>query len=41
MLVALVLWAVERHLDERYTQVFLLGFASALLRPEVWPFWAL
>jgi MFS family permease len=41
MLVALVLWAVERHLDERYTQAFLLGFAAALLRPEVWPFWGL
>ena len=41
MLVALVLWAVERHLDGRYTQAFLLGFAAALLRPEVWPFWGL
>ena len=41
MLVALVLWAVERHLDGRYSQAFLLGFAAALLRPEVWPFWGL
>jgi hypothetical protein len=41
MLVALVLWAVERHLDGRYAQVFLLGFGAALLRPEVWPFWGL
>ena len=41
MLVALVLWAVERHLDGRYTHAFLLGFAAALLRPEVWPFWGL
>jgi len=41
MLVALVLWAVERHLDGRRTHAFLLGFAAALLRPEVWPFWAL
>jgi Glycosyltransferase family 87 len=41
MLVALVLWAVERHLDERYAHAFLLGFAAALLRPEVWPFWGL
>jgi len=41
MLVALVLWAVERHLDGRYEHAFLLGFAAALLRPEVWPFWGL
>ena len=41
MLVALVLWAVERHLDEHFDQAFLLGFAAALLRPEVWPFWGL
>ncbi len=41
MLVALVLWAVERHLDGHRTEAFLLGFAAALLRPEVWPFWAL
>jgi hypothetical protein len=41
MLVAIVLWAVERHLDGRRAHAFLLGFAAALLRPEVWPFWAL
>ena len=41
MLVAVVLWAVERHLDGRFTQAFVLGFAAALLRPEVWPFWGL
>jgi hypothetical protein len=41
LLVALVLWAVERHLDGRRTHAFLLGFAAALLRPEVWPFWGL
>jgi len=41
LLVALVLWAVERHLDGRRSQAFLLGFAAALLRPEVWPFWGL
>jgi len=41
LLVALVLWAVERHLDGRYEHAFLLGFAAALLRPEVWPFWGL
>jgi hypothetical protein len=41
LLVGLVLWAVDRHLDGRRTQAFLLGFAAALLRPEVWPFWGL
>jgi hypothetical protein len=41
MLVGLVLWAVERHLDGRRMQAFLLGFAAALLRPELWPFWGL
>jgi hypothetical protein len=41
ILVALVLWAIERHLDGHRTHAFLLGFAAALLRPEVWPFWGL
>jgi hypothetical protein len=41
LLVALCLWAVERHLDGRRTDAFLLGFGAALLRPEVWPFWGL
>lgn len=41
LLVALVLWAVERHLDGRRRDAFLLGVAAALLRPEVWPFLAL
>jgi hypothetical protein len=41
LLVGLVLWAVERHLDGRRTHAFLLGFGAALLRPEIWPFWAL
>lgn len=41
LLVALCLWAVERHLDGRRTTAFLLGFAAALLRPEVWPFFGL
>jgi len=41
LLVAIVLWAVERHLDGRRTHAFLLGFAAALLRPEIWPFWGL
>jgi hypothetical protein len=41
LLVALCLWAVERHLDHRRRDAFLLLFAGALLRPELWPFWAL
>jgi GNAT superfamily N-acetyltransferase len=41
LLVALVLWAVERHLDGRRRDAFLLAFAAGLLRPEVWPFLAL
>ena len=41
LLVALCLWAVERHLDGRRTDAFLLGFGAALLRPEVWPFFGL
>src|SRR3954453_23644723 len=41
LLVALCLWAVERHLDGRRTDAFLLGLVAALLRPEVWPFWGL
>jgi hypothetical protein len=39
LLVGLVLWAVERHLDGRRVDAFLLGFGAALLRPEIWPFW--
>jgi hypothetical protein len=38
ILVALCLWAIERHLDGRRRDAFLLGLAAALLRPEVWPF---
>jgi hypothetical protein len=38
LLVALCLWAVERHLDGRRTEAFLLGVAGGLLRPELWPF---
>jgi hypothetical protein len=41
LLVALVLWAVERHLDGKRGHAFLLGFGAALLRPELWPFWGL
>jgi hypothetical protein len=38
LLVALVLFAIERHLDGRRGPAFALAFAAALLRPEVWPF---
>jgi hypothetical protein len=41
LLVALCLWTIERHLDGRRRDAFLLGFAAGLLRPEVWPFWGL
>jgi hypothetical protein len=41
LLVALCLWAAERHLDHRRRDAFVLITAAALLRPEVWPFWAL
>jgi hypothetical protein len=41
ILVALCLWAIERHLDGRRRDAFLLGMGAALLRPEVWPFIAL
>ena len=38
LLLALVLWAVDRHLAGRHRQTLVLGFLAALLRPEVWPF---
>ena len=38
LLAALTLWAFERHLDGRRDHAVYLGFAAALLRPEVWPF---
>jgi hypothetical protein len=38
LLVAFALWGIERHLDGRYRQAFVLGFLAALLRPEVWVF---
>jgi hypothetical protein len=41
LLVALVLWAVERHLDGRRRDALLLGVAAGLLRPEVWALLAL
>ena len=36
---ALLLISVERHLDGRYRQCFLVGFFVALDRPEIWLFW--
>jgi len=41
LLVALCLWAIERHLDGRRTSAFMLAFGAAMLRPEVWPFFGL
>lgn len=41
LLCALVLWAVERHLERHEGQAFALAFATALLRPEAWPFFGL
>ena len=41
VLVALCLLAIERHLDGRRADAFLLGLGAALLRPEVWPFFGL
>ena len=38
LLIALVLFAVERHAEDHHGQAFALGFGAALLRPEVWPF---
>jgi hypothetical protein len=38
ILVAVCLWAIERHLDGRRLDAFALAVAAALLRPEVWPF---
>jgi hypothetical protein len=40
LLVAVLLVAVDRHLDGERGQAFLLAVAAALLRPEVWPFLA-
>ena len=38
LLIALVLFAVERHVDGHRGHAFALAFGAALLRPEVWPF---
>jgi hypothetical protein len=36
--VALLLWAIERHLDGRRVHAFALGVLACLLRPELVPF---
>jgi len=38
LLIACVLWAVERHLAGRRGTAFALGVGAALIRPEAWPF---
>lgn len=41
LMVAFTLWGVERHLDGKYRQAFVLAFIASLLRPEIWPFMGL
>jgi hypothetical protein len=38
LMVAFALWAIERHLDGRYRQAYVLVFLASLLRPEIWLF---
>jgi hypothetical protein len=37
MLIACALWAIDRHLERKYGWAFVLGVATALIRPESWP----
>ena len=37
----LILLAIDRHLDDKPRQAFVLGFFPALDRPEIWAFWGL
>jgi hypothetical protein len=39
LMTALVLIAVDRHLDGHHRQAFAVGFGAALDRPEIWLFW--
>jgi hypothetical protein len=39
MATALMLVAIERHLDGKPRQAFVVGFFVALDRPEIWAFW--
>ncbi|MGZ4173184.1 MAG: hypothetical protein ACXVQR_01785 [Solirubrobacteraceae bacterium] len=41
LMAAAILIAIDRHLDGNRRQAFAVGFAAALDRPEVWPFWGL
>jgi hypothetical protein len=36
---ALLLVSIDRHLDGRHRQAFVVGFLVALDRPEIWLFW--
>jgi hypothetical protein len=38
LLIATALWAVDRLLDRRHGQAFVLAVALSLIRPEAWPF---
>jgi hypothetical protein len=38
LLIALVLGAIDRHLDGRRGQALMLVFGASLVRPECWPF---
>ena len=38
MLIGASLWAIDRHLEGRRGQAFVLGVAASLIRPEAWPF---
>jgi hypothetical protein len=38
LMVAFTLWAIERHLDGKYRQAYVLVFLASLLRPEIWLF---
>jgi hypothetical protein len=39
LMTALVLMAIDRHLDGARRQAFAIGFVAALDRPELWLFW--
>jgi hypothetical protein len=41
LMAAAILVAIDRHLDGNRRQAFAVGFAAALDRPEIWPFWGL
>jgi len=37
----MVLLAIDRHLEDKPRQTFMIGFIPALDRPEIWAFWGL